>query len=502
MTEGRGVTILLVLSALFFAIFGAGSALSSDEVWSIHAISQDLPSMMAAIRVDAHPPLYYLLLKPWATVFGTSEWAIRSLSILFYLLTVAALYAFARRRWGARTAMLCTALYLSSPLAILTAQLARMYALLALVSLVSLHYFLDLIWEAPSRRTLLLYAGANIVGTFVHVWFFFLLFAEFLVYALLYRRREPVAFTVAAAGSVVPYGVLWLPSLVTQLSRSQQLGGWLDPPGLGDLAEVFLLYGGVFWLIAPLFVWLWFRAGKWDRRQIAVLGCLIAVLLGAPFILSQFKPVFYSRFAIAGLPLFALLTGRVISSISPPRTLAQAPTFIVILAAALTAGLSLTAKPCDSRWTARYLAETAASGDIAIFTSISRMPTDHYLSRMMPERFLFETSFPEEIDRHPGHEGNIHNPEHAAALAHEADELVAQIQQKAFNGGLRVFLFHGFRPDASRILKARLDTSFELLSPQCLECGGSPNYYRSISVYQVAPVQSPLSVNVGSQAMP
>src|SRR5260221_14271890 len=41
---------------------------------------------------DFHPPLYYILLRAWAAVFGSSEIALRSLSILFGVATIYVVY--------------------------------------------------------------------------------------------------------------------------------------------------------------------------------------------------------------------------------------------------------------------------------------------------------------------------------------------------------------------------------------------------------------------------
>ena len=135
-TTRTSLLLLLVFSS-FFALYKSNSPYSSDEVWSVKAVSVDYSSTMETLKADVHPPLYYQFLYVWVRLFGTGERAVRSLSGLFYILGVFAVYGLARTLYESKTALLCAAIYLCSPLAILSAQFARMYALLSLLSILS-----------------------------------------------------------------------------------------------------------------------------------------------------------------------------------------------------------------------------------------------------------------------------------------------------------------------------------------------------------------------------
>jgi len=317
---------------------------------------------------------------------------------------------------------------------VLASQLVRMYTLLALLSVLSVHYYLDLTSSrSPRMRTVLLYAAVTALGTFTHVWFFFLLSGQFIAYVAFLRRLPPVRVVLAAALSLAPYSVLWLPTMFGQVSGWNELGAWLAPPGYRDMIEVFALYGGAFWLLLPLLAGLWLRTMPTGKvlleviRQEKVLLTMLAAVLLVPFLVSQVKPVFYSRFTIAGLPLFALIVGRLVSRLMGERTAYQASILTLALTLALTAALEMYRGPCDSRWTADYLLENAGERDFVIFSSLSRMPTDFYLSQHTSEPPFFATTFPAEIDGHPGYEGAIHSPERVPDLEREADALVRRI---------------------------------------------------------------------------
>lgn len=54
-----------------------------DELFSATVATVDFGEWMRLLLADVHPPLYFLLLKGWVAVFGDSELATRSLSVIF-----------------------------------------------------------------------------------------------------------------------------------------------------------------------------------------------------------------------------------------------------------------------------------------------------------------------------------------------------------------------------------------------------------------------------------
>ncbi|MBE9028798.1 glycosyltransferase family 39 protein [filamentous cyanobacterium LEGE 11480] len=84
----------------------------------------------ALIAEDSHlPPLYFLLLRVWADWFGASAIAIRSLSVLFSLITLPVIYWLAIELFGrTQIAMLAVVLSAVSPMQLLFAQEGRFYS--------------------------------------------------------------------------------------------------------------------------------------------------------------------------------------------------------------------------------------------------------------------------------------------------------------------------------------------------------------------------------------
>ena len=58
-----------------------------DEALSVGISSHSLTAIPGVLRHDGSPPLYYMLLHVWMSVFGSSETATHALSLVFGLLT-------------------------------------------------------------------------------------------------------------------------------------------------------------------------------------------------------------------------------------------------------------------------------------------------------------------------------------------------------------------------------------------------------------------------------
>lgn len=83
------------------------------------------------------PPLYFLLLNRWMTIFGTDDFAVRSLSALISITSLAVLYFGTRKLLGPRVALFTLLIHAFSPFDITYAQEARMYGLVTLTSAAS-----------------------------------------------------------------------------------------------------------------------------------------------------------------------------------------------------------------------------------------------------------------------------------------------------------------------------------------------------------------------------
>ncbi len=101
-------------------------------------------------RDDSHPPLYFLLLRAWRTVFGDSTMALRSLSLVFSLIAVLLLFDTMRLTWGPQVALWGSALMALAEPQLIEAQNARNYALLIMLILAACNALVRIEILAPA----------------------------------------------------------------------------------------------------------------------------------------------------------------------------------------------------------------------------------------------------------------------------------------------------------------------------------------------------------------
>lgn len=470
-------TVLLTLAgAGALALAGMNSSLRADDVWSLRTASLPLGAMLRAVAEDVHPPLYFLLLWPWVRVFGDSEWALRAPSLLLHWAAIAAVWFSARRFLARPAAWVAAIAYGCAPLALLSAELVRMYSLLGLLAALSLAAWAEAA-RRPGARPLILWTAIQVAGTFTHLWWFCWLGGQ-MAAAFVFHRRAWRRWAAACLAAVAPYAVLWGPALWRQLGGSREAAAWLLPPRWGDAAPLLYLQLGALLLALPVALAQRWR-GRWDSGHTIPLWLpvMAAGALLPPLLISFWKPFFYARFTIVVLPA-VVCWAAALAARGGARTMAA----IVLAGAALvTAGTRLPAPGCDARAAARFLVEHVPDGGTVRYTSLSRPAIDYYLERFRPGRSWREASFPAEIDRHPGYEGEARDPARRPAWEAEAAALAREVKARP---GARVFalLRNGHLP--SQTLEEALKRELRAAPEPALACPDRSNYFHRIAVYE------------------
>lgn len=140
MLPALALAVLLLAAGIRFHLLGAQS-LWNDEGNSLRLAQRSVGDLIDAAGRDIHPPGYYLLLKAWTGVAGTSEFALRALSALAGLVAVALAMALGRALFARLAGITAGLLVALSPLAVTYSQETRMYAQLALLAAASMWAF-------------------------------------------------------------------------------------------------------------------------------------------------------------------------------------------------------------------------------------------------------------------------------------------------------------------------------------------------------------------------
>ena len=214
---------ILVLAALLRVPTLGEQSFWFDETVTAQLVDQDLGGVLAQVEVsESTPPLYYLLAWAWSNVLGTGEAALRSLSALLGIATVAVAWPLGRRLGaigshgtGHRAAALATLLTATSPLLVWFSQEARAYALLAFLGALSALLALRA-REEPSVPRCAAWAVVGALAMATHYFAAFLIAAEAVWLVVVLRGRRPV---LVAVGGVTLAALALAPLALAQRER-------------------------------------------------------------------------------------------------------------------------------------------------------------------------------------------------------------------------------------------------------------------------------------------
>lgn len=210
------VAALSVLAVVAVVLrFWTRSPMWLDEALTVHIAQQPIGQIPAALHHDGHPPLYYVLLHGWMTLFGTSNVAIRALPGIFGVLVLPATFLVGRRAGGRTVAWCAVVLVAVLPYAIRYSTENRMYSLLMLLALVA-WLCADSILRRPRPVPIIGLFGCTSALLWSQYWALWLgAAAGIMVIAMLIRdwrgrRRERLRSEVWILGALVAGGLTFI----------------------------------------------------------------------------------------------------------------------------------------------------------------------------------------------------------------------------------------------------------------------------------------------------
>ncbi len=456
-----------------------GKSLAVDEPYTANLIHQPPSAMWMEFQQVGYEIPYHLALKAWVLLFGDSETALRSLSLLFYSLAIPTIGVAARYIGGVRVG-LCAAylMAVSSPLGMTHAANARPYALLALQVSLALLVSFRIVQYPPGARHQrippLLLICLHVLSLMNHPTYLFFMVACLLAAPFL-SRRTLILLATCSAVSLAVYLLLWWPALQTSLTLPRTT--WMSPPTLADLISSLRNMWGVpgLLLLALCIAGSVLLRGKW---VIVLAVCLIA-MIGSLFVISQLKPVFNpERTPILFLPIASVLVALLITRLKPLTVVILA---LVGLNSLLSLAHDLTQMDSShTRESVAYVLGRAHCGDTLLLGALSFSAVEYELRRLEAPDCIHRESFPLGTQRHPGWMDLPGLLADRFTLQREASVTAGRL---AAETSATVWLFYirapGDYQNITDILKWELDRRFE--SIETLELRGS--YFDSILVY-------------------
>src|SRR4030042_5340174 len=186
-----------------------------DEAWT--SLISQLPylQMLKTTAADFHPPGYYTIVEIVYKFLPPTEIITRSISIVFYFLTLFLVYKLASGFKGKLFGAISTLVVATNPIFFTYAFEARNYTMFAFAATGSIFYLLKLS-EKFNLKSAFFFVIFSTLGIYTHYYMFFVLAAQ-AIYILLYDRQ--ILLRILSAYFIVALLYLpWIPFLARQLN--------------------------------------------------------------------------------------------------------------------------------------------------------------------------------------------------------------------------------------------------------------------------------------------
>ena len=206
-----------------------------DEAFTYFLAKKNVFEIIFLTAKDFNPPLYYLILHFWMKIFGGSEIALRSLSIIFFWATVYTAFFFLNDilKIKLKKSFFYLIFFIINPLLLYYAFEARMYSMLAFLATLSYYAF--------CKKNYRLYLLATISGLFTHYFMIFVVFSQLLFLFLNKNGVNNFKKTVVYSSLLVFFP--WLVFFFNQNSLPATF--WISKPYFRDIFGLFgVIYTG------------------------------------------------------------------------------------------------------------------------------------------------------------------------------------------------------------------------------------------------------------------
>jgi len=365
-----------------------------------------------------HPPFFYFALKMWSSIFGTSDVAMRFMSIFFGLVAIVFIFHLLKKWFGIKTASIATMVAAISPMLIRYGQEMRMYTMV-LAIVFAATYFLSLALEngakKEGRKYWVIYAILMAVGMWTHYFSAFMWISQLVAIIVFFggpkkifkdkKLFKTILYTYIVA--VILY-LPWIPSFINQ-AKTVQNGFWIPEmsfEGAADFVSSALFFnkaqevtswGLVFGLlliavVIIAFVKICAKADNKLKQKLAFIAMMAfgPVLIMALLSLPPLKSTFVDRYVLYSVVTVWILFGLAVS-LSKKTWIKNTTMALIIIVA--TMGISFVEKRTPKGFISEILAETfiaAEEGEPIIADGVYTYYDSMFYSSEKHPIYLFE----------------------------------------------------------------------------------------------------------------
>ena len=320
---------MLALALLLRCLFIGKTDLGRDECFSLYMAQLNIPDLVKILCQGDNPPLWEMLLHGWIRLFGISEVAIRSLSLIFSALTVIPIYFLGERQIHRFVGIAASLFYCFSTFSIYLAHECRVYSLIGFATACSVFLFVSAT-QRPKPFKFILLTLANLMLMYGHYLSVWIIVMEFVIALAIRPIRKKIwkPYLIHAAALILLFSPMF-PVLFRRFMDSGVNGTWIakttSPEALYDflwrmcnvpvttVLVIIVLFSALTKLIISIF------KKEYTFSNTSILSLLWLVPLLVSFVLSYFTGFFLDRYFYFLFPVFYLALASYCRYLFPQR---------------------------------------------------------------------------------------------------------------------------------------------------------------------------------------
>ncbi|MBK5285772.1 MAG: glycosyltransferase family 39 protein [Bacteroidia bacterium] len=282
-----------------------------DEAWHTFFAQKSVSEVIRIAGTDPNGPFYNLLLHFWMLLFGISEFSTRSLSVLLSAATAPLIYIFGKKYFNKKAGIFSALIFSFSNLHFFFSHIARVYALISLLSVLSFILLMNLI-KTKKWTDFLLLALVNTFLLYTHLTTSFFIVTESLAAFLFFREsKRGVIMCVSANASSALLAAPWF--LFTPYYHEPLHGIWLNPPIWNDIKNTLfdfsgsenMLYLFLFLFVASSLTQVKNSGTKTGKERMTLFLWFLIPLICSFVVSKKFVPIFSTKYVmVSSLGLF------------------------------------------------------------------------------------------------------------------------------------------------------------------------------------------------------
>jgi uncharacterized membrane protein len=312
---------LIFLNFILKIIFLGSRDIAMDEPFTIYYSQAGISSLFEMLKTENNPPLFFLLLHFWIKVFGISVFSVRFLPFLFSTMTAPVIFLTGKRFFSAESGIIASLVFTFSNYHLAFSHEARVYPLFALLTCLSMYFFLSLIQDPQRKTPFYLLLLVNVLLIYSHFFGFFVIGIQLLSCLIFPDTRKAGKACLQALVVTLLFYWPYFPVFFSRFFASSG-GTWVPPPVISDLYTMIWRFSNVpvvtvFFLVlltAAFVKYLIVRENPSEHpspyQKVLLVWFFVPYL--AIFLLSYKLPMFLDRYLVFTSIAFYLLVGQAI----------------------------------------------------------------------------------------------------------------------------------------------------------------------------------------------